>query len=143
MNVENMRAWVKALRSGEYKQTTEALRKRGSGGFCCLGVVCDISGLGVWKTPVKTYETEPKKSGYVFTSLTDSMNNNSDLTNTGVMEWLGMRRTTWWRHSDGFSEQEWQYLLVDMNDTGKSFDEIADFIEERINEYVDSQKEMV
>ncbi len=35
-----MRAWIKALRSGEYKQTTSRLQKGDS--FCCLGVACDI-----------------------------------------------------------------------------------------------------
>lgn len=32
--------WVAALRSGEYAQTRQFLRK--SGGFCCLGVLCDL-----------------------------------------------------------------------------------------------------
>jgi hypothetical protein len=34
------RKWVKALRSGEYKQAKGALKKRG--GYCCLGVLCDV-----------------------------------------------------------------------------------------------------
>ncbi len=36
-----MKQWVKALRSGKYKQTTGVLKKP-RGGFCCLGVLCDI-----------------------------------------------------------------------------------------------------
>ncbi len=32
--------WVKALRSGKYKQGTAGLRFEGS--FCCLGVLCDL-----------------------------------------------------------------------------------------------------
>lgn len=39
---KNVRAWVKALRSGEYKQGQGQLRKYNS--FCCLGVACEISG---------------------------------------------------------------------------------------------------
>lgn len=42
--------WVEALESGEYTQTNEQLR-RGSGNFtmmCCLGVACDLSGVGEW-----------------------------------------------------------------------------------------------
>lgn len=38
--------WALALESGKYPQTRGALRK--SRGFCCLGVLCDISGLGEW-----------------------------------------------------------------------------------------------
>jgi len=32
--------WVAALRSGEYEQTRAVLRS--NGGFCCLGVLCDL-----------------------------------------------------------------------------------------------------
>jgi len=39
--------WIKALRSGEYEQT-QGLLHRGETGFCCLGVLCEISGLGRW-----------------------------------------------------------------------------------------------
>ena len=37
--------WVKALRSGEYKQGTDGLRIPAPGGsysYCCLGVLCHI-----------------------------------------------------------------------------------------------------
>lgn len=37
---EAIRRWVTALRSKKYKQTREQLRH--GGGFCCLGVVCDL-----------------------------------------------------------------------------------------------------
>jgi hypothetical protein len=49
-NLANIRAWVDALRSGRYEQGHGRLLtvaddvKR----FCCLGVACDISGLGHW-----------------------------------------------------------------------------------------------
>lgn len=46
INVENMRAWVAALRSGRYKQGLNRLRTDDR--FCCLGVACDISGLTQW-----------------------------------------------------------------------------------------------
>jgi hypothetical protein len=39
-------AWVAALRSGEYEQAQHQLHT--SHGYCCLGVLCDISGLGEW-----------------------------------------------------------------------------------------------
>lgn len=38
------REWLKALRSGEYKQTDSELYSPGAGGYCCLGVLCKING---------------------------------------------------------------------------------------------------
>lgn len=38
--------WVSALRSGNYGQATNALKKHNN--FCCLGVLCDISGEGTF-----------------------------------------------------------------------------------------------
>lgn len=35
--------WVKALRSGEYKQGQPGVLSDGQGGFCCLGVLCQVS----------------------------------------------------------------------------------------------------
>lgn len=42
--------WVAALRSGKYKQGRGYLRReiRGEMEYCCLGVLCDISGVGEW-----------------------------------------------------------------------------------------------
>lgn len=53
-NLELIKKWVKALRSGEYTQGKKALRDT-ENNFCCLGVLCDITkeklnlewGLGV------------------------------------------------------------------------------------------------
>lgn len=36
-------AWLEALRSGEYKQTREMLESPVDGGFCCLGVLCNLA----------------------------------------------------------------------------------------------------
>jgi hypothetical protein len=41
--------WLDALRSGKYKQGKGALRT-GKDHFCCLGVLCDISGAGEWES---------------------------------------------------------------------------------------------
>jgi len=47
--------WKKALTSGDYEQTTQALRNED--GFCCLGVLCDvyIQEKGIdWEKPAFT-----------------------------------------------------------------------------------------
>lgn len=46
-NKERLREWVKALRSGEYKQTSSTLR-RDDGSCCCLGVACDLALKNDW-----------------------------------------------------------------------------------------------
>ena len=43
---ELLRKWVEALESGKYAQAKYALRRDDF--YCCLGVVCDLSGRGVW-----------------------------------------------------------------------------------------------
>lgn len=40
MNQDIKKEWIKALRSGKYKQTTAALKNKQ--GLCCLGVLCEI-----------------------------------------------------------------------------------------------------
>lgn len=50
-NSELIRKWVDALRSGKYAQGTEHLRIESEypemqDAYCCLGVACDLSGLG-------------------------------------------------------------------------------------------------
>lgn len=40
---ENMKLWVEALRSGEYKQGKGQLAIRKEDTFCCLGVACEIA----------------------------------------------------------------------------------------------------
>lgn len=51
MSKKVKRAWVKALRSGEYKQGMGHLCQASADGtdrFCCLGVLCDIMIPGNW-----------------------------------------------------------------------------------------------
>lgn len=42
MNSKIKARWVAALRSGEYKQGDRRVLNDGQGGFCCLGVLCDL-----------------------------------------------------------------------------------------------------
>lgn len=43
MDAELKTKWVEALRSGKYRQAKSILRNK-DGAFCCLGVLCDVSG---------------------------------------------------------------------------------------------------
>lgn len=42
MDAELKTKWVKALRSGDYEQGKNSLRKNDK--YCCLGVLCEIQG---------------------------------------------------------------------------------------------------
>ena len=61
------KAWVKALRSRKYVQGVGKLRQREDGKtkYCCLGVFCDISGIGIDRSG----ENVAKKSGESYVPL--------------------------------------------------------------------------
>ena len=122
---ERCRQWIDALRSGEYRQQTGALKV--PEGFCCLGVACDVArknGFGKWREfkKVSVYADETGESNVVLTK--------------GVQDFFGILGP------DGFRitlsppglEDSRTWRLVDLND-GKiaSFTEISNIIEIAIN----------
>lgn len=42
LRADTKRKWLKALRSGKYKQTRGSLYDDIDGGYCCLGVMCKV-----------------------------------------------------------------------------------------------------
>lgn len=103
---ENARAWIAALRSGEYKQGRLALHQGDE--FCCLGVACELY--------AKTNPIEITiKNTVTFYDEEESM------LPTAVQEWLGLRDI------GGVTFQG--KALYTMNDTGDTFNTIASFIE--------------
>lgn len=113
MNKTVKKWWIKALRSGKYLQGRYSLcctRAAGEDRFCALGVLIDVAADGDWVsffTPVDNY------CMWQFQGKT-----------TGLSQAL--------REELGISGSE-HNILVDMNDDkGKSFAEIADWIEENL-----------
>jgi hypothetical protein len=98
----NRAKWVAALRSGKYRQARKALTR--DGGFCCLGVACDISGLVIWRG-----DTALAGGDAMHLSLPRA-----------VRDWLGLR-TGEGRYGNT--------CLSGENDNGAAFAEIADIIE--------------
>ena len=113
---ENRQKWIKALRSETYEQTQLQLANKDRTAFCCLGVACDISGLGKWEELDATskYSTEHgSKSGSISTLPKE------------VQEWLGLSD-----ESGTYSYSNVRNLdLARANDIGVTFAEIADIIE--------------
>ena len=102
------RKWVEALRSGEYKQKAGTLRYRD--GFCCLGVLCDISKTGEWVKEGGDWRYEGLHSS------------DRETLPKSLQQLVGLRNVT-----GRISRNEG---LTVMNDTtGCSFAEIADLIE--------------
>lgn len=95
--------WVKALRSGEYKQGRGALID-GDGAMCCVGVLAHVMGKAnewlhehsckIGPSPLNSRDADQWPKGFPFPSEVRPM--------------------------------------VDMNDAGSSFSEIADWIEEHL-----------
>lgn len=49
VRTDRLRRWAAALESGDYQQGTAKLHAADT--FCCLGVACDVSGVGRWAPP--------------------------------------------------------------------------------------------
>lgn len=103
----NLKArWVEALRSGKYKQAQNRLRT--ADGFCCLGVLCEISGEGVW-------HDDP--DGFYFEMPKDETRK--------MLPPGGLRRK--YEIADDFFGS-----VAEMNDGAATFPEIADYIEKNL-----------
>ena len=101
----NRAKWVKALRSGEYRQAKSVLTD--GRGFCCLGVACEISGLGHWDGE---FEWEYHAGDTQETAFLPFE----------VKEWLGLSTV-----AGDFNRG----CLTSLNDNGKKFTTIAKIIE--------------
>jgi hypothetical protein len=107
--------WVEALRSGKYEQGRGSLRNNIEtvDEFCCLGVLCDISELGEWITD---------SAGDVCYKVLDGGSSSSVLPES-IKQWANMLSKA------GLFDTSLKGTLTLQNDSGKSFNEIADIIE--------------
>lgn len=105
MNQEIKQKWTAALRSGKYQQAKRYLHT--DGGYCCLGVLCDLIDPTGWREG-------PNKRVSDFEYGGDSRYQNppAKVVEQAGIDWTAVNR------------------LMDMNDDeGKSFVQIADYIE--------------
>lgn len=129
---DNARAWVAALRSGDYDQTSRYLHT--DSGYCCLGVACEVyrekTGDGAWNSDpasqgkgrrVHTFEV----GGEIAESVLPMI----------VIDWLGLYSSEGAlgnRHVffEGTDNRAVLYTLTGLNDTAEmTFEQIADAIE--------------
>ena len=130
MQTELKIKWLEALRSGKYGQIKENLRsldETENVGYCCLGVLCDISGIGSWSgqefiatLPEPYFDEESCDCEDCGGNVAIIEDTSFAELNSGTLKAFGLS------HSDAET-------LMGMNDTdGKSFSEIADWIEENV-----------
>ena len=133
-----MKKWVKALRSGKFKQgqgTLKQFNKKGQAQHCCLGVLCEL------------YNQEMKKNKKKMLSET-ICDNDSDFSHgysrfglggkkeelpREVMKWSGVKNNLGkFRSPNNYGDTymfNQESCLADLNDIGKKFKTIADIIE--------------
>jgi len=117
--------WVAALRSDEYKQTKGVLRD--TYGYCCLGVLCDLYG----KEHDVPWSMHPQTPGMrVFDGETTTLPES-------VRLWAGLGSSLGeqveFEVDDDSELGVHTEALPEINDAwGKSFNEIANLIEEQL-----------
>lgn len=125
MNQEIKQKWLKALRSGEYKQGAGGLKRihssnnpsgKNTFSYCCLGVLSEICGI---ENEAVKLDTGTLFSGIYYFKYPM---NCKRLTNMPPAIWL---------KSVGISDYVGDEL-AEMNDDGMPFIKIADWIEENL-----------
>ncbi len=101
---KNRKAWVTALKSGEYEQGIKWLERDDK--LCCLGVLSKLAGCS----------RKQIGDGSVY------YDGQPGLAPRAALEWVGLDNEEGWIES-------MQDSLVSMNDRGKTFEEIAEIIE--------------
>jgi hypothetical protein len=132
MKPEIKAMWLDALRSGEYQQGQGVLRSENNE-YCCLGVLCDLyqkqTGDMHWNSHAEkvadrevdgelahfySYDFGNEKIGYYAFAMPPQE----------VFNWSGLYGDSTLKGEDGK-----EYSLPEMNDGGKTFEEIAQLIE--------------
>lgn len=142
MDPEVKALWLTALRSGEYRQTTENLKiDRGDGkgvGYCCLGVLCELAvSQGVelslnFDTSIRETCDNPdhpeckEVAGNVVKAY--DFNGSSSYLPDKVQEWAGLKYRNPSVLCEGYGSS-----LAALNDNKLlDFDAIADIVEEQL-----------
>lgn len=123
MDAAIKKKWIRALRSGKYKQGKNALRIGDK--HCCLGVLCELA----FKAGAvqRTEQIHGRTSSFSYGG--DYLEPFGSMLPESVMEWAGLDNTAGveWEDDNGDVES-----LITLNDGGKTFKEIAKVINEKL-----------
>ena len=132
MRKDIAKKWVRALRSGKYKQGECYLKQfndRGETEHCCLGVLCELYNDSMRKNHKKTLSTKVIEELGINCVL---FNKKGGELPRVVMNWAGMNDPTGRYFTTGRYSIE-NDSLADMNDCGKTFKTISNFIEKNVD----------
>lgn len=124
--------WAQALRSGDYVQTSGALRD--NVGFCCLGVLCELAGAD-WVRVKDKYKNLTESLKFAGCSIrgTQLEYNSSTAPNQLLADTLGVSIV----EASNIGEE-----LIEINDNKReTFEQIAQRIETRNFTYFDDEDE--
>ena len=116
--------WIKALRSGKYKQGQGALKQSTESGdtyHCCLGVLCELHNEDMKKNKKKTLCEKRDLMGL------HTFNKAAEVLPPVVQQWAKLGS------NNGTLIENTFYTLAELNDTGHSFEKIATIIENSID----------
>lgn len=119
MKTEIKQQWITALRSGEYTQESSNLRTED--GYCCLGVLCDLYSKDTGTEWEVDYTADLKPIPFY-----NFMNEGSFLP-VAVVQWAGLNGP-----NPEVIEWDGRAELAQLNDTGFTFTQIAQLIEEQL-----------
>lgn len=125
-----MKKWVKALRSGKYKQgqgTLKQFNKKGQTQHCCLGVLCELYNNEMKKNKKKILSEKVCTNDSDFSFGYVRFDNKKEDLPKNVMKWAGIKDSIGKFYDDIYPLG--QPCLADLNDIGKKFTTIANIIE--------------
>lgn len=131
-----MKKWIKALRSGKYKQGQGTLKQydsKGNAQHCCLGVLCELYNQEMKKNKKKTLP-EKTINGSDFSHGYTKFGNKLDDLPVEVRKWAGMKNSMgeFYTGINWFGDYKVEKIkesLADLNDNGKKFKTISNIIE--------------
>jgi len=127
-----MKQWVKALRSGKYKQGTGTLKQydsKGNAQHCCLGVLCELYNQEMRKNKKKTIPEKIFDNDSDFSFGYTRFDGSCDGLPKSVRNWSGVKDSIgrFFIGPNLFDNEH--ESLADLNDTGRQFKTIASIIE--------------
>ena len=135
MNTEIKQKWVSALRSGKYEQGSDKLYS--GRGYCCLGVLCDLyskennlkwefRGDDVIKTEDEIVPSQLLNHDYFY------FDDESEFLPESVKEWAELSvKNPQVRVDCVDDEVSYFYEIANLNDSGYSFTQLAEIIEDQ------------
>lgn len=126
-----MKKWVKALRSGKFKQgqgTLKQFNKRGEARHCCLGVLCELYNSEMKKNKKKTLPEKIFNNDSEFLYGCSKFGTKTYDLPKQVKEWSGVKNALgqFYNKDDQYNDIQ---TLADLNDSGLTFKTIANTIE--------------